>query len=234
MREITLGSLFDGLGGWQLAAVRNGVRPVWSSEIETDCCKVTARRFSETVQLGDIRQIDGAKVKPVDIITFGSPCQNLSVAGNRKGLSGDASSLFFEAVRIIREMREATNGAYPKYAVWENVPGAFSSNRGQDFRAVLEELTETSVPMPRSGRWARAGMVRAGGRGILWRTLDAQYWGVPQRRKRIFLVVDFCGGVDQKYYLSARACKGILNRAVRVGKTLPERLKRALEIQSLC
>ena len=143
--------------------------------------------------LGDITQINGAEIEPVDIITFGSPCQDLSVAGKRDGLEGKRSNLFYQAVRIIREMREATNGVYPRIAVWENVPGAFSSNGGQDFRSVLEEITEAEIPMPKSGRWATAGMVRGNGRSAAWRVLDAQYFGIAQRRKRIFLVCDFAG-----------------------------------------
>ena len=143
--------------------------------------------------LGDITQINGAEIEPVDIITFGSPCQDLSVAGKRDGLEGKRSNLFYQAVRIIREMREATNGVYPRIAVWENVPGAFSSNGGQDFRAVIKEIAESEIPMPKSGRWATAGMVRGNGRSAAWRVLDAQYFGIAQRRKRIFLVCDFAG-----------------------------------------
>ncbi len=143
--------------------------------------------------LGDITQINGAEIEPVDIISAGSPCQDLSVAGKREGLSGARSGLFMEFIRIVREMRNATSNQYPRFIIWENVPGAFSSNKGQDFRTVLEEITEAEIPMPKSGRWARAGMVRGNGRSLAWRVLDAQYWGVPQRRKRIFLVADFAG-----------------------------------------
>ena len=188
-----LGSLFDGIGGFPLAGRRYGITPVWASEIEPWPIKVTEYHYPDMVHLGDIAQISGAEIEPVDIITFGSPCQDLSVAGKRAGLEGERSGLFGEAVRIIREMRESTNGVYPRFAVWENVPGAYSSNKGQDFRAVLEEITETEIPMPESGKWAEAGMVRIGNCDIAWRTLDAQYWGVPQRRKRIFLVADFGG-----------------------------------------
>lgn len=161
--QMTLGSLFDGIAGFPLAAVRHGIKPIWGSEIETDCVDITAKNFPDMKQLGDITKLNGAEIPPVDIISFGSPCQNLSVAGNGKGLAGDASRLFYEAVRIIYEMRGATNGKYPKYIIWENVAGAFSSNKGQDFRRVLEEITKTSVPMPNSGRWAAAGLVRSGG-----------------------------------------------------------------------
>lgn len=193
--QLTLGSLFDGIAGFPLAAVRHGIKTIWASEIEPDCVDISARHFPEVKQLGDITKLSGAEIPPVDIISFGSPCQNLSVAGNGKGLAGEESGLFYEAVRIIDEMRGATNGKYPKYIIWENVAGAFSSNKGNDFRRVLEEITKTSVPMPASGRWAKAGLVRSrGGATTAWRQLDAQYWGVPQRRKRIYLVHDFGTG----------------------------------------
>lgn len=190
---IRLGSLFDGIGGFPLAASRYDIEPVWASEIESFRIKVTQHHFPNMKHLGDITKINGAEIEPVDIITFGSPCQDLSVAGKREGLKGERSGLFLDAVRIIREMRTATRGQYPRFAVWENVPGAFSSNKGEDFRAVLSEIAETEIPMPRSGKWANAGMVRTERVDIAWRVLDAQYWGVPQRRKRIFLVADFRG-----------------------------------------
>lgn len=150
--------------------------------------------------LGDITKIHGDQIEPVDCITFGSPCQDLSIAGRRVGLAGERSGLFMEAVRIIKEMRSSTNGLYPTFAVWENVPGAFSSNGGEDFRAVLEELArveqpDVSIPRPsnRGGRWSKAGAIAGNGWSLAWRQLDAQYWGVPQRRKRIALVADFGG-----------------------------------------
>lgn len=151
--------------------------------------------------LGDITKIHGDKIEPVDCITFGSPCQGLSMAGKRLGFDDNRSVLFLDAARIIKEMRTATNGMYPTFAVWENVPGAFSSNGGEDFRAVLEELArveqpDVSIPRPsgRGGRWSKAGAISGDGWSLAWRQLDAQYWGVPQRRKRIALVVDFGGG----------------------------------------
>lgn len=150
--------------------------------------------------LGDITKIHGDKIEPVDCITFGSPCQGLSMAGKRLGFDDDRSVLFLDAARIIKEMRAATNGMYPTFAVWENVPGAFSSNGGEDFRAVLEELArveepDASIPRPsgRGGRWSKAGAIAGNGWSLAWRQLDAQYWGVPQRRKRIALVADFGG-----------------------------------------
>ena len=193
--SITLGSLFDGSGGFPLAGSMNGITPVWASEIEPYPLKVTAKRFPNMKQYGDITKMDGKAIEPVDIITFGSPCQDLSVAGKQAGIhDGTRSSLFFHAVRIIKEMREATDGQYPKYAVWENVPGAFSSNQKRDFQAVLEALASVcqdgiSIPVPK--KWEHAGCVVGDGWSIAWRLYDAQYWGVPQRRKRIYLIASF-------------------------------------------
>jgi DNA (cytosine-5)-methyltransferase 1 len=182
------------LGAFPLAAVRHGITPVWASEIEKAPIAISKKHFPDMLHLGDIAKIDGRRVPPVDIITFGSPCQDLSVAGTREGINGSTrSGLFLHAVRIIREMRLATCTNYPRFAVWENVPGAFSSNRGKDFRLVLSKLAQAKIPMPGCGKWANAGMVRLAGREIAWRVLDAQYWGVPQRRRRIFLVADFGG-----------------------------------------
>lgn len=192
-KEMTLGSLFDGIAGFPLAAAQNGIKTIWASEIVGDCIDIVKKHFPEIQHLGDITKINGGEIPPVDIISFGSPCQNLSTAGNQKGLDGEKSQLFFEAIRIIYEMRGATNGKYPKYIIWENVAGAFSSNKGQDFRRVLEEITKTYIPMPNSRRWATSGMVRSVAGSTAWRQLDAQYWGVPQRRKRIYLVHDFNG-----------------------------------------
>lgn len=192
--HITLGSLFDGSGGFPLAGALHGITPLWASEIEPYPLRVTAARFPGMTQLGDVKDIDGALIEPVDIVTFGSPCQDLSVAGKQAGIrDGKRSSLFFEAIRIIREMRRATNGEYPRFAVWENVPGAFSSNKGEDFRAVLQALCggDVLIPEPPKGKWKNAGCVVGDGFSVAWRVYDAQYWGVPQRRKRIYLVADF-------------------------------------------
>lgn len=188
---LTLGSLFDGIGGWQLAAVHAGVKPIWSSEIEKFPLAVTRKRFPDTKQLGDVTKI--TDVEPVDIVCAGSPCQDLSIAGKREGLAGERSGLFINAINIVRQMRMSTGGRQPRFFIWENVPGAFTSGseRGADFRAVLESIAETDIPMPKDGRWAAAGMVQCPKCEIAWRVLDAQFWGVPQRRKRIFLVADF-------------------------------------------
>ena len=156
------------------------------------------------VHIGDITKMSGYTIPPVDVVTFGSPCQDLSIAGKRAGMAGERSGLFSEAVRIIREMRYATFGAYPKYAIWENVPGAFSSNKGEDFHAVLQSLCRVIdpaavIPRPTDARggtikWPRAGAILADNYSLAWRTMDAQHWGVPQRRLRISLVLDLTGG----------------------------------------
>ena len=198
--ELTLGSLFDGSGGFPLGGMLADITPLWASEIEPFAVRVTTKRLPQMKHYGDVSALNGADLPPVDIITFGSPCQDMSIAGKRSGLDGSRSSLFYEAVRIIKEMRCATNGKYPRFAVWENVPGAFSSNKGEDFRCVLESLCRVSdetVSVPRCEKWTNAGEILADGFSIAWRVLDAQYWGVPQRRKRIFLVADFdseCAG----------------------------------------
>jgi DNA (cytosine-5)-methyltransferase 1 len=193
MRALTLGSLFDGIGGFPLAAQRCGIKTIWASEIEPHCIEITKRHFPHVAHLGDMTKLHGGDIPPVDIISFGSPCQDLSTAGKQIGIDGERSGLFHAAIRIIYEMREATHGRYPTFIVWENVSGAFGSNKGRDFHTVVEEITNTRVPMPSSGRWATAGMAGGsrGGANIAWRQLDSQYWGVPQRRKRVYLVGDF-------------------------------------------
>ena len=209
--NLTLGSLFDGSGGFPLGGLLAGITPVWSSEIEPFPVRVTTKRFPYMKHYGDISVLNGAELPPVDIITFGSPCQDMSVAGKRSGLDGSRSSLFYEAIRIIKEMRGATDGKYPRYIVWENVPGAFSSNKGQDFRAVLEEVckvkdAEVSVPFP--GKWENAGRIMGNGYSVAWRQFDAQFWGVPQRRKRIYLVADFAGGSAGKILFESEGLSG--------------------------
>ena len=208
-REITMGSLFDGIGGFPLAAVHCGIKPVWASEIEPFPIEVTKLRFPGMIHVGDITKLNGRSLPPVDIICGGSPCQDLSVAGARAGLFGTRSGLFMEQIRIVKEMRNADIlrgrtgvSVRPRYLCWENVPGAFSSGspKGEDFRIVLEEIVRIGfpsvyVPGPFRGRWEPAGGIVLGDSfSLAWRCLDAQYWPrTPQRRKRIFLVADFGG-----------------------------------------
>ena len=210
-KPFTLGSLFDGSGGFPLGGVLAGITPIWSSEIEPFPIRVTTARFPNMKHYGDISTIDGSELEPVDIISFGSPCQNLSVAGKREGLDGDRSSLFYEAIRIVKEMREATNGKYPRYIVWENVPGAFSSNKGEDFKAVLTEICKVKdeqVSISKPAKWENAGRIMGDGYSVAWRLLDAQYWGVPQRRQRIYLVADFDGGSAGKILFESEGLSG--------------------------
>ena len=210
-RQLKLGSLFDGSGGFPLAGMLNGIRPVWASEIEPFPMLVTTKRIPQMKHLGDIRKINGGEIEPVDIITFGSPCQDMSVAGTHEGLAGQRSGLFFEAVRVIREMREATDGHYPRYIVWENVPGAFSSRRGEDFRAVLEEICSLAGEedhLPRPQAWPGAGCILGNGSSAAWRVLDACGWGVPQRRRRIYLVGDLGGCSAGKILFESEVVSG--------------------------
>lgn len=211
-KGLTLGSLFDGSGGFPLAGLLSGIRPVWASEIEPFPIRVTTKRLPDMKHYGDVSKIDGGKVEPVDIITFGSPCQDLSVAGKREGIEqGARSSLFFQAIRIIKEMRAATDGSYPTFIIWENVPGALSSGGGQDFRRVLEEvcgIKEADVSIPRPAKWSNAGEIVGDGFSVAWRMLDAQYWGVPQRRKRIYLVGDLAGQRAGKILFESEGVRG--------------------------
>lgn len=182
MKQLTLGSLFDGIGGFCYAAgIPSGIdtgctiKPLWAAEVEPNCIDITRYRFKDVMHVGSVTELKGDEIQPVDIITFGSPCQDLSIAGKRKGLKGNRSGLFTHAIRIIREMRLATNGKYPTFIIWENVPGAFSSNN----ESTLSEILEDNVP--------------------------------------------------EKYYLSPKACLGILRRAKNKGRKLPDNLRIALE-----
>ena len=226
--EKKLGSLFDGIGGFPLAAKRNGIRPVWASEIEKFPMAVTMHRFPEMKHMGDITKLHGENLPVVDVIAGGSPCQDLSIAGRRAGLAGMRSGLFLEQVRIIKEMRRqeerrknssgrrADVPVRPRYMVWENVPGAFSSGerKGEDFRIVLEEIVRIKcgtvhVPGPYPWAWQPAGRILLGTDfSLCWRCLDAQYWGVPQRRKRIFLIADFAGRTADKVLFDGEGLHG--------------------------
>lgn len=210
-RNLTLGSLFDGSGGFPLGGVLNGIIPIWSSEIEPFPIRVTTKKLPFMKHYGDISTLNGSVLEPVDIITFGSPCTDMSVAGKRAGLDGKQSVLFYEAIRIIKEMRYATNGEYPRFIVWENVPGAFSSNKGEDFKAVLESIArvkDETISISKPNKWLNAGEIVGGDFSIAWRTFDAQYWGVPQRRKRIYLVADFTGRCAGKILFESEGMSG--------------------------
>ena len=211
--KLTLGSLFSGSGAFELGGILAGIRPVFASEVEPFPIRVTTKRLPFVKHYGDVNSIRGDEVEPVDIITSGSPCTDISIAGKRAGLGGKQSSLFFQAIRIIKEMRCATDGRYPRFIVWENVPGAFSSNNGEDFRAVLNAVCsvkagDISVPRPPKGKWANAGCIMADGFSLAWRVVDACLWGVPQRRKRIYLVADFTGGSAGKILFESEGVSG--------------------------
>lgn len=216
--NLTLGSLFDGSGGFPLGGLISGITPVWASEIEPFPIRVTTKRLPQVKHYGDISKMNGAEIPPMDIITFGSPCQDMSIAGKRDGLSGSRSSLFYEAVRIIKEMRCKTNGQKPRFIVWENVSGAFSSNKGEDFRAVLEEvckIKDESVSVPKPGKWNSAGKIMGDDYSVAWRQFDAQFWGVPQRRKRIYLVADFAGWCAGKILFESEGLSGYSPKSIR-------------------
>ena len=209
--KLTLGSLFDGSGGFPLGGLISGITPVWASEIEPFPIRVTTKRLPFMKHYGDVSKMNGADIEPVDIITFGSPCQDMSIAGRREGLDASRSSLFYEAVRIVKEMRCKTNGRYPRYIIWENVSGAFSSNKGADFQSVLEEVCSVKgyeIHTPRPEKWPVAGEIVADDFSLAWRVFDAQYWGVPQRRKRIYLIADLAGGSAGKILFESEGVSG--------------------------
>lgn len=197
-----------------MGAILAGIEPRWASEVEPFPIRVTTKRLPMVRHYGDINQIHGGKVEPVDIITFGSPCTDMSIAGKRAGLDGKQSCLFYEAVRVIKEMREATNGRYPRFIVWENVTGAFSSSKGRDFQSVLTEIVRIKepqappVPMPEKTGWPYADILMGDGWSIAYRVMDAQGWGVPQRRRRIYLVADFAGGCASKILFDTESLLG--------------------------
>lgn len=215
--KLTLGSLFDGSGGFPLGGLISGIIPLWSSEIEPFCIRVTSKRLPQVKHYGNVSDIDGGEIEPVDIITFGSPCQDMSVAGKRSGLDGERSCLFYEAVRIIKEMRCKTNGKYPRFVVWENVPGAFLSNKGEDFKAVLEaicKIKSETFDVPKPEKWSNSGCIVADDFSLAWRVLDAQYWGVPQRRKRIYLVADFADECAGKILFESESLSGYSEKSL--------------------
>ena len=238
MKNLTLGSLFDGSGEFPLGAVLHGITPVWASEIEPFPIRVTTRRFPQMKHLGDIAGINGGVISPVDIISFGSPCVGMSVAGKREGLKNNQSVLFYEAIRVIREMREATNGEYPRFIIFENVQGAFHSNRGADFKEILDaiigiaapgaevpRLTKAAGPMP-TYSWETDGALLT---GLLTLNISAS----PNGARGCTLSRILEASAPERFYLSVKACQGILRRAEARGKALPEILRAALEGQIL-
>ena len=208
--ELTLGSLFDGSGGFPLGGLMCGIKPIWASEIEPFAIRVTTKRLPFMKHLGDINAVNGPQIDPVDIITFGSPCKDMSIAGKREGLDCSRSDLFYEAIRVIKEMRRKTNGKYPRYCLWENVPGALSSNKGEDFKNVLKSICQIkeNVSVPKPEKWSNAGKIVGDNFSLAWRVLDARYFGVPQRRKRIYLVADFDGDSAGKILFESEGLSG--------------------------
>ena len=222
-KQLTLCSLFDGSGGFSLGALLNGIMPISASEIEPFPIRVTTKRLPFVKHYGDIGKMNGAEIEPVDIITFGSPCTNMSVAGKREGLKGEQSVLFYEAIRIIKEMRCATNGRYPRFIVWENVPGAYSSAGGGDFREVLSEIVKIkdeglSVPMPEKSKWLSSGEIVGDGFSVAYRCIDAQFWGVAQRRRRCYLVADFAGECAGKILFEFESLSGYTPQSLCTGE----------------
>ena len=217
MNKLTLGSLFDGSGGFPLGGLISGITPLWASEIEPFPIRVTTKRMPFVKHYGDISKMNGGEIEPVDIITFGSPCQDMSIAGKRDGLGGSRSSLFYEAIRIIKEMRCKTNGKYQRFIVWENLPGAFSSNKGDDFKAVIEEICKIKdglLSVPKPTKWSNAGKIMGDDFSVAWRVFDAQFWGVPQRRRRIYLVADFGGFSAGKILFESEGLSGYSSKSI--------------------
>ncbi|MBS5776103.1 MAG: DNA (cytosine-5-)-methyltransferase [Finegoldia magna] len=235
-KELTLGSLFDGSGGFPLAAIFCGIKPIWASEVEPFPIRVTQKNLPQVKHLGDIKDIDGSLIEPADIISFGSPCQDLSIAGKRAGLEGKKSNLFYEAIRVIKEMRCKSNGKYPRYLLWENVPGAFSSNKGEDFRCVLEEITrikDSTVKLSRPPRWHSAGEILGDNFSLAWRVLDSKYFGVPQRRRRIFLVADLDGGSSREILFEQKSLSGDTSEGCEKGKRNTRAIKESFN-KTIC
>ena len=238
-KTLTLGSLFDGSGGFPLGGLLASITPVWASEIEPFPIRVTTKRLPFMKHYGDISQMDGGKIEPVDIITFGSPCTDMSIAGRRAGLDGRQSSLFYEAIRIIKEMRCATDGKYPRWICWENVPGSYSSNKGKDFQSVLEAVIgiaepNAQVPVPEKARWPYADLYMGDRWSVAYRTLDAQYWGVPQRRRRIYLVADLAGESAGKILFESEGLSGYSAAGFRSWQRTARRLESGAGAAGIC
>lgn len=180
-------SLFAGIGGFDLGLERAGLTPAGMCEIDPAARSVLERHWPDVPKHDDVTTLRAETFGPAEVVTFGSPCQDLSTAGNRAGLAGDRSGLFIEAVRYVRDMQEATNGEFPRCAVWENVTGALGSNGGRDFAAVLTLLVGGEIRRPADG-WPAAGVAFGEHGSAEWRVLDSQHFGLAQRRRRVFLV----------------------------------------------
>ena len=222
-----------------MGAMLNGIKPIWASEVEPYPIRVTTKRLPDMKHYGNITEIDGSKVEPVDIISFGSPCTDMSVAGKRAGLAGNQSCLFYEAIRIVKEMREETNGKQPRFIVWENVPGAFSSNKGKDFKAVLDAIIKTTgadapLPMPEKGKWPYADIIVGRGWSIAYRTIDAQYWGVPQRRRRIYLVADFGSERAGEILFESKSLPGDTSQGIEQGQEIARDIGKGTQETGIC
>ena len=239
MRQPTMGSFFSGSGGFELAGAVFGFTPVWASEIEPFPIRVTQKNFPDMKHYGDITKMKGYELEPVDAVAGGSPCQDMSIAGNREGLDGNKSVMFRQYVRVVKEMRQRDidNGRHgkqirPRYLVWENVPGAFSSNKGEDFREVLQEIVhiadETAViPKPPKGKWGGQGIIMGDTYSIAWRVVDAQFWGVAQRRKRIYLVADFGGNTAPKILFKREGLSGDFKESIEAWKRTTQGTERS-------
>ena len=177
---LTYGSLFSGVGGFDMGFDNAGYECQWQVEWDKHCQQTLAHHWPTVTRYSDVQDVRGDQITPVDVIIYGSPCQDLSVAGKRAGIEGGRSSMFFESVRIFKEMRDATAGTFPRVVIWENVPGALNSNRGADFGAVLAALDDIGAV----AQW--------------WNVLDAQFFGVPQRRRRVFLISVFDPAIAQR------------------------------------
>lgn len=239
--RLTLGSLFDGSGGFPLAAVKVGIEPVWASEIEPFPIRVTKKHFPNMKHLGDIRKVHGWEIEPVDIMSGSSPCQNLSSAGDKTGLQGKSSGLFFEMIRVIREMREATQNKFPTFVIWENVRGALVRKKGDVFSEIIKEFCQTGGQYhscTRPETWRSAGSVLGRDYSFAWRVFDSQYWGVPAMRKRVYAVgyygTNRGGGIThiqplQEYSLTPGMARYLVEALKKKHRRLPQPLMEAID-----
>ena len=218
-----LGSLFAGSGSFELSGLLCGIEPVWNAEIEPFPCRVLKQRFPDVPNLGNVQNIHGDQIQPVDIICGGWPCVGISIAGERKGLADERSGLFYDMIRIVREMRQATGGKYPRYILWENVPNIFKVNKGDDFYNVVQEcihLADPDVSVPRPSKWLKAGGVAGDGWSFAWRLISAEFYGVPQRRKRVYALLDLGGERAQEILFERPGSNGYSEACYQAWKQL--------------